>query len=189
MASQIKKGRQYLKNGYWAMVGALSAMIISLQPVMADTIWDRFSNIMRDIYGQLAGISTIAVSYTHLLQILRAQIGQRAKPKRRDNYRKDTAQQQSRAAAAVAHVKAAPNNGQRIPAPIQRKKSGADEKGGASGAPCEQRLDAVSYTHLERDAPLDRPLAVRPRLLGLAAALRAAAPPRHTGIRGASPAR
>ena len=51
MASQIKKGRQYLKNGYWAMVGALSAMIISLQPVMADTIWDRFSNIMRDIYG------------------------------------------------------------------------------------------------------------------------------------------
>ena len=51
--------RQYLKNGYWAMVGALSAMIISLQPVMADTIWDRFSNIMRDIYGQLAGISTI----------------------------------------------------------------------------------------------------------------------------------
>lgn len=59
MASQIKKGRQYLKNGHWAMVGALSAMIISLQPVMADTIWDRFSNIMRDIYGQLAGISTI----------------------------------------------------------------------------------------------------------------------------------
>ena len=54
MASQIKKGRQYLKNGYWAMVGALSAMIISLQPVMADTIWDRFSNNMRDIYGQLA---------------------------------------------------------------------------------------------------------------------------------------
>lgn len=59
MASQIKKGRQYLKNGYWAMVGALSAMIISLQPVMADTIWDRFSAIMRDVYGQLAGISTI----------------------------------------------------------------------------------------------------------------------------------
>lgn len=59
MASQIKKGRQYLKNGYWTMVGALSAMIISLQPVMADTIWDRFSAIMRDIYGQLAGISTI----------------------------------------------------------------------------------------------------------------------------------
>ena len=24
MANQLKKGRQYLKNGYWAMVGALS---------------------------------------------------------------------------------------------------------------------------------------------------------------------
>lgn len=59
MASQIRKSRQYLKKGYWAMIGALSAMIISLQPVMADTIWDRFSAIMRDIYGQLAGISTI----------------------------------------------------------------------------------------------------------------------------------
>lgn len=59
MVSQIKKSRQYLKNGYWTMVGMLSAMIISLQPVMADTIWDRFSSIMRDVYGQLAGISTI----------------------------------------------------------------------------------------------------------------------------------
>ena len=59
MANQLKKGRQYLKNGYWAKVGALSAMIISLQPVMADTIWDRFSNIMRDIYGQLAGILSL----------------------------------------------------------------------------------------------------------------------------------
>ena len=59
MANQLKKGRQYLKNGYWALVGALAAMIISLQPVMADTIWDRFSAIMRDVYGQLAGISTI----------------------------------------------------------------------------------------------------------------------------------
>lgn len=59
MASQIKKGRRYLQKGYWAMVGVVSAMIISLQPVMADMIWDRFSAIMRDIYGQLAGISTI----------------------------------------------------------------------------------------------------------------------------------
>ena len=67
MANQLKKGRQYLKNGYWAMVGALSAMIISLQPVMADTIWDRFSNIMRDIYGQLAGISTIVAAAVALL--------------------------------------------------------------------------------------------------------------------------
>ena len=38
---------------------AASAMILSVQPVMAETIWDRFSTIMRDIYGQLVGISTI----------------------------------------------------------------------------------------------------------------------------------
>ena len=37
----------------------LSALIISMQPVMADTIWDRFSTIMQDVYGKLAGISTI----------------------------------------------------------------------------------------------------------------------------------
>lgn len=34
-------------------------MLITVQPVMADTIWDRFSTIMKDIYGQLVGISTI----------------------------------------------------------------------------------------------------------------------------------
>ena len=64
---KIQGGKQYGKSTQkrqavseeWILGGALSAMIISLQPVMADTIWDRFSNIMRDIYGQLAGISTI----------------------------------------------------------------------------------------------------------------------------------
>ncbi|MBQ2785761.1 MAG: hypothetical protein IJF02_04605 [Oscillospiraceae bacterium] len=37
----------------------VSSAIISLQPIMADTIWDRFSAIMKDVYGQLVGISTI----------------------------------------------------------------------------------------------------------------------------------
>lgn len=59
MTSQIKKGKRYLVNGYWTLVSTASALLISLQPIMADTIWDRFSKIMRDIYGQLAGISTI----------------------------------------------------------------------------------------------------------------------------------
>ena len=56
MASQIKKGRQYLKKGYWAMIGALSAMIISLQPVMADTIWDRFSAMPYSLCNNLVYI-------------------------------------------------------------------------------------------------------------------------------------
>ena len=44
---------------YWSVVGALSGCLISLRPVMADTIWDRFSSIMRDVYGHVAAISTI----------------------------------------------------------------------------------------------------------------------------------
>lgn len=54
------------------MVSMLSAAMISLQPVMADTIWDRFSTIMRDIYGQLVGISTIvAVTAASIALIVR----------------------------------------------------------------------------------------------------------------------
>lgn len=40
-------------------VGIVSALILSLQPVLADDIWSRFSTIMKDVYGELVGISTI----------------------------------------------------------------------------------------------------------------------------------
>lgn len=56
---KLKKESQKLRTAYWTLVGAASAMLITVQPVMADTIWDRFSTIMKDIYGQLVGISTI----------------------------------------------------------------------------------------------------------------------------------
>lgn len=59
MSKQLVSGKHRLRNTYWSLVGAASATIISVQPVMAETIWDRFSTIMRDIYGQLVGISTI----------------------------------------------------------------------------------------------------------------------------------
>ncbi len=59
MVKQIGKGRKRLQTVYWSLVGIASAMLVSLQPVMADTIWDRFSTIMKDVYGQLVGISTI----------------------------------------------------------------------------------------------------------------------------------
>ena len=58
MNVQLKKGSR-IKTAYWSMVSMLSAAMISLQPVMADTIWDRFSTIMRDIYGQLVGILSL----------------------------------------------------------------------------------------------------------------------------------
>ncbi len=56
---QKQKKRQGLKTIYWSAVGTLSALIVSVQPVMAETIWDRFSSIMRDFYGQIVAISTI----------------------------------------------------------------------------------------------------------------------------------
>ncbi len=59
MSKQLVLGKHRFRNAYWMLVGAASAMILSVQPVMAETIWDRFSTIMRDIYGQLVGISTI----------------------------------------------------------------------------------------------------------------------------------
>ena len=47
-------------TAYWSLIGVLSAMIVSLNPVMAaDNIWDRFSTMMQDIYGELVAISTI----------------------------------------------------------------------------------------------------------------------------------
>ena len=42
MVKQLKKGRDRLKTAYWSLVGMACAMLISLQPVMADTIWDNY---------------------------------------------------------------------------------------------------------------------------------------------------
>lgn len=61
-----------MKTAYWSLVGMASVMLISLQPVMADTIWNRFSTIMKDVYGQLVGISTIvAVTAAAIALIVR----------------------------------------------------------------------------------------------------------------------
>ena len=58
---QTKVGK--LKVGYWTLVSAVSALMFSVMPVLAadknPNIWDRFSAIMRDFYGQILAISTI----------------------------------------------------------------------------------------------------------------------------------
>ena len=41
MVKQIKRGGGRMKTAYWSLVSMASAMLISLQPVMADTIWNR----------------------------------------------------------------------------------------------------------------------------------------------------
>ena len=42
MSKQLVSGKHRLRNTYWSLVGAASATILSVQPVMAETIWDRF---------------------------------------------------------------------------------------------------------------------------------------------------
>ena len=56
MVKQLAKGKERLTNAYWSIVGMASVAMLSLQPVMADTIWDRFSTILQDIYGQVVGL-------------------------------------------------------------------------------------------------------------------------------------
>ena len=58
MPNQVKQHGKG-KKLYWSLVAAVSAVLISIQPVMAETIWDRFSTIMKDFYGQLIAIRRI----------------------------------------------------------------------------------------------------------------------------------
>lgn len=59
MHRQKKEAQGKLVTVYWSLVGTVLAAMFSLEFVMADTIWDRFSAIMKDFYGQVVGISTI----------------------------------------------------------------------------------------------------------------------------------
>ena len=47
---------------YWTLVAVVMALIVCIQPTFAaeaETIWDRFSTIMRDFYGKIVAVSTI----------------------------------------------------------------------------------------------------------------------------------
>ena len=76
MVKKLKAGSDRLRTVYWSAVGMLSMMLISLQPILAadkgggDTIWNRFSTIMKDVYGKILGISTIAAIVTASVALL-----------------------------------------------------------------------------------------------------------------------
>ena len=71
MVKQLEKKRS-LQTAYWSLVAVVAALIVSISPVLADTIWDRFSTIMRDVYGQIVGISTIvAVTVAAIALVVR----------------------------------------------------------------------------------------------------------------------
>ena len=64
MVKTLARGRQYMTDAYWSAVGFASAAMLSIHPVFAtgagtSTIWNRFSTILQDIYGQVVAISTI----------------------------------------------------------------------------------------------------------------------------------
>lgn len=71
MVKKLDRKRR-VQTAYWSLVAAASAMVASISPVFADTIWDRFSTIMRDVYGQIVGISTIvAVTVAAIALVVR----------------------------------------------------------------------------------------------------------------------
>ena len=51
MVKQITRGKDIARNTYWSAVGMTAATMLAVQPVFADTIWDRFSTILKDVYG------------------------------------------------------------------------------------------------------------------------------------------
>ena len=64
MVKTLARGRQYMTDAYWSAVGFASAAMLCIHPVFAtgagtSTIWNRFSTILQDIYGQVVAISTI----------------------------------------------------------------------------------------------------------------------------------
>ena len=72
--SKRKTGRnKKVTVAYWIVIAVVSVLIASVQPVFAaETIWDRFSSIMHDFYGQIVGISTIvAVTMAAVALIVR----------------------------------------------------------------------------------------------------------------------
>lgn len=79
MVKTLARGKQYLTNAYWSAVGMASAAMLTLQPVLATgtgtgtaTIWNRFSTILKDVYGQVVAISTIvAVTVAAIALLIR----------------------------------------------------------------------------------------------------------------------
>ena len=79
MVKTLARGKQYLTDAYWSAVGMASAAMLTLQPVLATgtgtgtgPIWNRFSTILKDVYGQVVAISTIvAVTVAAIALLIR----------------------------------------------------------------------------------------------------------------------
>ena len=77
MVKKIAEGKERLKNLYWSVAGMSAVELLTIQPVFAtgtstSTIWNRFSTILKDVYGQVVAISTIvAVTVAAIALLIR----------------------------------------------------------------------------------------------------------------------
>ena len=75
MKKEVKRDKRRLVKAYWSSITAMCSLVLMGTPVFAasgGTIWDRFSSIMQDVYGQLVAISTIvAVTVAAVALIVR----------------------------------------------------------------------------------------------------------------------
>ena len=59
------KAREKPKVLYWTLVAVIMALIVCIEPTLAaepETIWDRFSTIMRDFYGKIVAVTMASVA-------------------------------------------------------------------------------------------------------------------------------
>ena len=77
MVKKIAEGKEGLKNLYWSVAGMSAVALLTIQPVFVigtstSTIWNRFSTILKDVYGQVVAISTIvAVTVAAIALLIR----------------------------------------------------------------------------------------------------------------------
>ena len=71
LTRQLTRG-SWPQTLYWTFVSVSGALILTVHPVLAVTMWEKFSDIMADIYGELIAISTIvAVTVASIALIIR----------------------------------------------------------------------------------------------------------------------
>lgn len=75
----MKHHRNYGKYLYTAFL-VFTLIACNVQPVMAATIWDKASEIMKDVYNQIILISTIAAVVTASVALLLMNFSKSGKP-------------------------------------------------------------------------------------------------------------
>ena len=65
-----KKHRNYGRILYMGFFGTSMATVLAQSALAADTLWTKASEVMKDVYTQILGISTIAAIVTAAVALL-----------------------------------------------------------------------------------------------------------------------